>query len=503
MAVGRRAVRHWQPGKLHWVPVGSDRGNGGRIKLAGEPMNPLAERLVNGMESLIELARLRELMKNSDRHACRQSRATPCCAISASRSSTPSSASTTTSAREKRALADKVRKNLSITLDFEKKVQAVRRHYPRSRHGPGARQCAQDAALARAAPTKPTSPTSSACSARAVHRHSRSPSTPSSSLGALPISASRATDAGAGWTIVREIQPKGRRDPLLRLPGGDGGRRACRTSMRRKPTKPASCRARTSATSVTTSARPNSAIARSMYQSLNHVLFNPVMPYELFALKDTPEPMLGTAQRLARRVRMLGRGSRARQVVRRAAGDLRRKSWPKRIRKPNPLLFDDLPVADLGTISIRVFVLPPKPKKGTEKQVALPLDVEEGEEFMLDEKGATPGQQLSRIEPRQALRRLPRQWPAAGVRRQQLHRAGPRLPLSARPHDDHGGCRRPGAGGDRPADAGLAAGLLSRRRARGDHQAHHRHAQRAIPTFSVSSRKPRKPSPSFLPATRR
>ena len=35
----------WQTGKLHWVPVGGDRGNGGRIKLAGEPMNPLAEQL--------------------------------------------------------------------------------------------------------------------------------------------------------------------------------------------------------------------------------------------------------------------------------------------------------------------------------------------------------------------------------------------------------------------------------------------------------------------------
>ncbi len=53
----------WEPGKLHWVPVGKDRGNGGRIKLAGEPINPLAERLVNGMESLVELARLRELLK--------------------------------------------------------------------------------------------------------------------------------------------------------------------------------------------------------------------------------------------------------------------------------------------------------------------------------------------------------------------------------------------------------------------------------------------------------
>src|SRR5215470_631594 len=55
----------WQAGKLHWVPVGRDRGNGGRIKLAGEPMNPLAERLVNGMESLIELERLRELAKDA------------------------------------------------------------------------------------------------------------------------------------------------------------------------------------------------------------------------------------------------------------------------------------------------------------------------------------------------------------------------------------------------------------------------------------------------------
>ena len=54
----------WKSGHLHWIPVGKDRGNGGRIKLAGEPMNPLAERLVNGMESLIEHARLRELKDN-------------------------------------------------------------------------------------------------------------------------------------------------------------------------------------------------------------------------------------------------------------------------------------------------------------------------------------------------------------------------------------------------------------------------------------------------------
>ena len=59
-----RRSAEWKPGYPHWVPVGRDRGNGGRIKLAGEPMNPLAERLINGMESLIELARQCELLKN-------------------------------------------------------------------------------------------------------------------------------------------------------------------------------------------------------------------------------------------------------------------------------------------------------------------------------------------------------------------------------------------------------------------------------------------------------
>ena len=52
----------WQFGKLHWIPVGRDRGNAGRIQLAGDPYNPSAERLINGMEALIELMRRMELL---------------------------------------------------------------------------------------------------------------------------------------------------------------------------------------------------------------------------------------------------------------------------------------------------------------------------------------------------------------------------------------------------------------------------------------------------------
>ena len=112
----------WQPGKLHWVPVGRDRGNGGRIKLAGEPMNPLAERLVNGMEALIELARLRELQKTpgasvptSPRDAVLRYFGFPKL-DSIERLDDDER-------KEKRKLVDSVRKNLSITLDFEKKVK--------------------------------------------------------------------------------------------------------------------------------------------------------------------------------------------------------------------------------------------------------------------------------------------------------------------------------------------------------------------------------------------
>jgi hypothetical protein len=42
-----------------------------------------------------------------------------------------------------------------------------------------------------------------------------------------------------------------------------------------------------------------------LFYALNHVLFNPVLPYDLYALKDKPDPMHGTAYRLARQTAQL------------------------------------------------------------------------------------------------------------------------------------------------------------------------------------------------------
>jgi hypothetical protein len=61
---GDKRLGKWKSEHLHWLPVGLERGNGGRIKLAGEPTNPIAERTINGMEALIELKRLNELILN-------------------------------------------------------------------------------------------------------------------------------------------------------------------------------------------------------------------------------------------------------------------------------------------------------------------------------------------------------------------------------------------------------------------------------------------------------
>jgi hypothetical protein len=115
-------------------------------------------------------------------------------------------------------------------------------------------------------------------------------------------------DLGAGWTIVREIQPKGRRDIYYAYLAAteDGGVPHVDVTQADKSGFDQGAHFCHIAYDFGAS---DSAIARSMYQSLNHVLFNPVMPYELFALKDTPEPMFGTAQRLARRVRQFERGS--------------------------------------------------------------------------------------------------------------------------------------------------------------------------------------------------
>ena len=295
----------WQPGKFHWIPVGMDRGNGGRIKLAGEPMNPLAERLVNGMESLIELARIRELLRNSGAVMP----ASPRDAVlryfgfpkldSIERLDEDER-------KDKRALVDKVRKELSITLDHDKKSKEFA--VTIRDHGMGQVPAMTHKTLLSLGRTdKADKPYligvfgQGGSSAFSISKYSIIVTRRAPNIRGL------GDDPGVGWSIIREIHPKGRRDPYYAyLAATEDG--AVPRAEAAEGDKANFIQGAHFCHIGYDFGASDSAIARSMYQSLNHVLFNPVMPYELFALKQTPEPMLGSAQRLARRVRLFGRG---------------------------------------------------------------------------------------------------------------------------------------------------------------------------------------------------
>ena len=91
------------------------------------------------------------------------------------------------------------------------------------------------------------------------------------------------------WSIVREIKPKGTRDSYYAylaqsekdrsVPSIDG-RIADDVGF-----EPGShfCHIKYDL------GRSGQSVARRLYQSLNHVLFNPVLPYDLYALKTKPE----------------------------------------------------------------------------------------------------------------------------------------------------------------------------------------------------------------------
>lgn len=292
----------WKPGHLHWVPVGFDRGNGGRIKLAGEPMNPLAERLVNGMEALIERARMREtksnpaaVMPNNPRDAVMRYFGFP--KIDGIERLEDDER------KAKRALVDDARKNLSLTLDHDKKSKqfavTIRDHgigqVPSMMHKTllslGRSDKADKPYLIGVFGQGGSSAFSVSEYSIVVTRRAADISGPNE-------------DGGAGWSIVRAIQPRGRRDLYYAyLAATEDG------AVPRVDAAEADKAGFINGSQFThikyDFGTADSAIARLMYPALNHVLFNPVMPYDLYALKDTPEPMLGTAQRLARRVRLI------------------------------------------------------------------------------------------------------------------------------------------------------------------------------------------------------
>lgn len=300
-----KPIGTWKRGYLHWLPVGLDRGNGGRIKLAGEPVNPLAERLVNGMEAIIELERLRELLKDptaampsNPREAVLRYFGLP--RLDSIPRMDPQDI------RYNRELIDAVRSKLKIMLNFDKKHRqfavSIRDHgmgqSPLQMH---------DTLLSLGQSDKADKPYligvfgQGGSSAFAASEYSVILSRRARDL------VNSTEEAGLGWSVVRQVFPKkySRASYFAYLAASEDGSvpslDAAGAEKLQFDQGAQFCHVKYDFASS------ESAVTRLLYQALNHVLFNPVLPYELYAMKEKPELMQGTGQRLARQVVLLGR----------------------------------------------------------------------------------------------------------------------------------------------------------------------------------------------------
>lgn len=288
-------TRGWQPGKFHWMPVGRDRGNAGRIKQANHPVNPIAERTINGMEAIIELARQRELLHDpaspdpsSPREAVGRYFELPSLDELPKLDSSPNSKAT-------RARARDLARRLRVRLAFDKQS----REFAVSVEDEG---IGQTPAMVHRTLLSLGSTTKAdkwyligvfgqgGSSAFAVSKYSWVMSRRAADL-------LQGREDGVGWTVVKHVFPKGRRDDYFAY-------LACSPDGR----VPFVSAADADAAKIGHGTRfvhvgynfgsGGSAITRQLYQSLNHVLYNPVLPFELY-VGQTAAPMYGNGYRLS------------------------------------------------------------------------------------------------------------------------------------------------------------------------------------------------------------
>lgn len=303
----------WENGKFHWLPVGRDRGNAGRIKLANQPVNPIAERMVNGMEAIIELARARELRANpttsapkSPRDAVTRYFGLPSLDHLPKLDDSPGSKTIRAKARDEarhlrvRLLWDKASREFTVAIEDDGIGQS-----PSMVHR---------TLLSLGSTTKADKPYligvfgQGGSSAYAVSKYSW-------------VVSRRADDLldgevdGVGWTIVRHVFPKGRRDDYFAY-------LACHPDGRVPWISPSYLGDDAFITGTRfvhigyDFGRGGSAITRQLYTALNHVLYNPVLPFELYAQRTTADLIFGNAYRLSSlKGRMLGKGPDSRSAI--------------------------------------------------------------------------------------------------------------------------------------------------------------------------------------------
>jgi len=294
-----RADSTWKPGHLHWMPVGGDRGNAGRIKLANHPVNPLAERIVNGMEALIELYRTAEL--NLDSHAGAPEN--PRAAVSRYFGLPALDQIPKIEDRTERDRLWSVAREIARSLRLKLSTARIngKPSFTIMVEDDGIGQSSDmvhRTLLSLGSTTKGDKPYmiglfgQGGSSAFSISRYSW-------------VLSRRAREAlgdckdGPGWSVIKQVFPKGRRDDYFAYLAAAPDGRVLTFDAAAADAVGMVQGTRFAHIGCDFQGVGGSSVTRNLFPALNHVLFNPMLPYELYAGRDTADLMWGNAYRLS------------------------------------------------------------------------------------------------------------------------------------------------------------------------------------------------------------
>jgi hypothetical protein len=271
-------AKGWVEGKLHWVPLGKDRGNAGRIKLATRPEGPIAERTINGMEALIEMMRRLEFLHDPCAPMPQSAREAVARYFSLPPLDRIPRMKTTIKGQKPREYARELARLLRVRIAFEK----TQREFAVFIEDEGIGQAParmHETLLSLGSSDKGDKPYliglfgQGGSSTYAASDYSWCVSR------RVPQLLDGMSD-GVGWTVVKQVFPEKRRDPfyayLAARPNGE------------VPALPVEA---AEAIGLKNGSRfahlgynfpgGGSAVTKGLYQTLNHILFNPVLPFDL------------------------------------------------------------------------------------------------------------------------------------------------------------------------------------------------------------------------------
>ena len=288
-------AKGWKEGSLHWYPVGGERGNSGRIKLASKPTNPIAERTINAMEAVIELERQYEILVDPNNAAP----ANPRDAVSRYFQLPPldqlPKMDGSIQGKKPREHAREIARRIRVQLQFDKKTHEFTVTIEDDGIGQSPSRM-HETLLSLGSSDKPDKPY-----LIGVFGQGGSSAYHGSQYSCVvsrraPRLLGEDSD-GVGWTVVKHVFPKGRRDDYFAyLAARPDGR-----VLALPPTAAEAIGLKHGSRFVHVHYNfgpRGSAITRTFYQTLNHTLFNPVLPFDL-NVSGTQATVYGNGYRLS------------------------------------------------------------------------------------------------------------------------------------------------------------------------------------------------------------